>query len=153
MPITEIPLEAIEAGAMEFTRSFSGAVVYFLIDRGECVYVGRTKHFRYRMRQHARRKPFNAVRYIPTSDPAEAVAIEATWIRRLNPPLNTRGTVPQATARTRETAVVPIYIRPEDKDRFEKDRLAAGSMPQWSWFARTYRVQGPIERPKQGVRK
>lgn len=59
--------------------------------------------------------------------------------------------MPQDAARTRETAVVPIYIRPEDKDRFEKDRLAAGSMPQWSWFARTYRVQGPIDSPKKGA--
>jgi len=71
--------------------------VYFLIEGGRVVYVGQSVDVHTRIAQHVGSKAFDAIHVIPCSR-SELLDTEATYIRRLNPPLNRVGKLLSAYA-------------------------------------------------------
>lgn len=62
--------------------------VYALVDRGQVIYVGRTKRLRNRVREHEKKGwTFDDVRQVALDAPT-AARTEAAWIQRLKPRLN-----------------------------------------------------------------
>lgn len=66
---------------------FRGAGIYFLIDAGRVVYVGRAASVSARIAKHLATKQFTHWHHIPCLT-EEAADLEREWIDRLDPPLN-----------------------------------------------------------------
>lgn len=63
------------------------SAVYFLVDRGEVVYVGQSVNFLRRVLKHMEKKVFDRAFYVPTPM-ADLVATEKKYIRRFRPKYN-----------------------------------------------------------------
>lgn len=66
---------------------FAISAVYFLMQAGEVVYVGRTRNLASRLAEHYRMKDFDDVFYLPTN-PKLLNRRERKYIRMLHPKLN-----------------------------------------------------------------
>lgn len=91
-------LKEVHASLLEYTLFNKMPCVYFLINFGEIVYVGRSRQMPGRVYQHMRGdrdsapKVFNRVLYLHVEDEKLDQA-EAYFIKLLNPPLNRVGVV------------------------------------------------------------
>lgn len=64
-----------------------GSFVYFLVNDGECVYVGQTRNLRSRLRRHRSDKAYDSVYYLHVSADMR-LSVESEWIAKLKPIYN-----------------------------------------------------------------
>jgi hypothetical protein len=126
----------------------AGPRVYFLVKRGEVVYVGKTKHLTKRLHQHFQilKDQFDSVYYLDVCD-GDLDEIELEMISACRPRLNTSGltlrTIPglgEVNVRARPIEVAKHYFAGPPRRRAKKpsaEALELESLRRWlAWEAR-----------------
>lgn len=84
----QINIEEIIRAAKKIPKTLCDtSVIYFLLDKGEIIYVGQTKQLLARLAAHMTDKTFDSYAAFPVPA-SEANDAEAAMIVRFNPPLN-----------------------------------------------------------------